>query len=57
MGWTPVNKITIVRDFETREIIVSWHDDQLGDKEQRFKFEEKDKAMEFATKEFNQLCM
>ena len=57
MGWTPVNKISLERDFKTREIIIKWHDDMLGDKEKRFPFEQKKEAMEFVAHEFNNLCM
>jgi hypothetical protein len=57
MGWTPVNKMTIERDFKTREIIIKWHDDQLGDKEKRFPFEKQTEALCFASTEFKQVCM
>jgi hypothetical protein len=57
MGWYPVNKMTLVRDSDTREIIVSWNDSMLGDREKRFTWEEQEKALDLAKKEFNSLCM
>lgn len=57
MGWTPVNKLSLTRDFNTREIIVVWTDDVTGEQEKRFKFEEKREALEFAAREFNSLAM
>lgn len=57
MGWTPVNTLQIKRDFKTRQIIITWHDDVLGDKEERFTFEQKKEVIEFVDKTFNELCM
>lgn len=57
MGWTPVNKMAITRDFKTREIVITWHDEILGDKEKRFTFEQKKEAFEFAAREFNSPAM
>lgn len=57
MGWTPVNKMVLIRDFETREIVVSWVDDVTGDHEKRFPFDQKKEALEFSANEFNQLAM
>ena len=57
MGWYPVNSMTLVRDSNTREIIVTWHDDVIGKQEQRFTWEQKDEALEFARKQFNSLAM
>ena len=57
MGFTPVNKMSLVRDFNTREIIVTWTDDITGEHEKRFAFEQKQEALEFAAKEFNSLAM
>lgn len=57
MGWTPVNKMSLARDFKSREIIVTWHDDVTGEHEQRFSFEQKKEALEFAAVEFNQQAM
>lgn len=39
MGWYSVDEITIKRDYETREIIVSWRDAVTGDEEERFPFD------------------
>lgn len=57
MGWTPVNKLSLFRDFGAREIIISWRDDVTGEHEKRFQFEQQIEALEFVTKEFNQLAM
>ena len=61
MGWFPINSLTLERDFKTREVVVKWKDDMLGDKEKRFpmKDELQDKAevMEFVTKTFYELAM
>lgn len=57
MGWTPVNKITIVRNFHPREIVVTWNDAVVGDKEKRFAFDAEKEVFEFVVREFNSLCM
>lgn len=57
MGFTPVNQMGLQRDFNRREIIITWRDDVTGDHEKRFPFEQKAEALEFAAREFNQLAM
>ena len=63
MGFTPVNTVTIERNFNSgviggeRELIVKWHDDITGDHEKRFGFREADAAFEFAAKQFKSLSM
>lgn len=57
MGWYPVNQMSLTRDSETREIVVKWTDAMLGEQEKRFTWEQKEEALEFASKEFNQLAM
>jgi len=57
MGWYPVNSMSLKRDSDTREIIITWHDDVTGDHEKRFTWEQKKEALEFATKEFNSVAM
>lgn len=49
--------MVLIRDFETREIVVSWVDDVTGDHEKRFPFDQKKEALEFSANEFNQLAM
>lgn len=57
MGYTPVDQITLIRDYKTREIVVSWVDGITGNHEKRFGFEQNKEALEFAAREFNQLAM
>lgn len=57
MGFTPVDEMSLSRDYKTREIIISWTDTITGKHEKRFTFEQKKEALEFAAKEFNQLAM
>lgn len=55
--------MTITRDPNTHEIIVSWNDGQLGDKTTRFKPQERYPAkantevFEYARKAFSEVCM
>ena len=49
--------MAIIRDSNTREIIVNWRDDVTGDHQKRFTWEQKKEALEFAAKEFNSLAM
>lgn len=57
MGFTPVNQMGITRDFNTREIVIKWKDDVLGEQEKRFRFEQKVEALAFAASTFNEVCM
>jgi hypothetical protein len=57
MGWTPVNKMSLTRDFKTREIIITWHDDVTGEHEKKFEFNQKKEALQFAAETFNALAM
>lgn len=58
MGWTPINKISIERVFETmRLIVVSWDDEFLGQQEKRFPFTDAAEAIKFAQDQFTILCM
>lgn len=60
MGWYPVNSVEIKRVSDgdgKREIVITWTNDVTGKQEKRFEWEEKEKAVEFASKEFNQLAM
>ncbi len=58
MGFTPINRITIVRLFEPRVIVVLWYDEVTGKvQEKRFKFDEVDFAFSFALSEFKSLAM
>jgi hypothetical protein len=57
MGWTPVDEMSLRRDYDSREIVISWKDAVCGKLEKRFPFDDKGKALDFAKKEFNQLAM
>lgn len=57
MGWTPVNEVTVERDFDTRLILVRWKDEMLGHKQETFPFEQEKEAFEFALKTFSERCM
>lgn len=58
MGWTPVNTVTITREFNpTRQIVVTWIDDITGKQVKHFTFEQSKEAFEFAAKEFSSLAM
>jgi hypothetical protein len=57
MGFYPVNRVGVVREYNPREIVVTWHDDVTGDHEKRFSFEEHKEALEFAIRQFEQLAM
>lgn len=57
MGWTPVNNISLVRDFVTRKIVVSWHDEMTGDNKEEFEFTAEDLALELIKKLFKERCM
>jgi hypothetical protein len=63
MGWHPVDLVTIRRDSKTQEIVVSWSDAMLGDKEKRFPADThypKDankEAFECARLAISELCM
>jgi len=58
MGWTPVDRVTIYRDYTTRELVVEY---KVADNKvlqvKRFKFDQDQEAFDFALKEFTQLAM
>lgn len=57
MGFTTVNTLTVRRDFDTREIVVEWHDDITGDQVKRFPLEKEKEALEFVVDQFQTLAM
>ena len=57
MGFTPINKVTVVRNFNPREIIVTWIDDVTGEHEKKFDFHDESEAFLFAASKFKQLAM
>lgn len=57
MGFTPVNKIKITRNFDPREIVVTWTDDVTGEHEKKFDVHDDAAAFLFAASEFKQLSM
>lgn len=58
MGFHSVNDVQISRDYKTREIIVKWYQEYTREyKEQRFPWDQSDKAFALAASEFNSLSM
>jgi hypothetical protein len=47
MGWTSTDEINIRRDYDIREIIITWRDKVLGNKEKRFKWSVPDNNQEY----------
>ena len=57
MGIHHVNKVQIIRNYNPREIIVSWHDDILGFNIQKFTWDQLSQATKFASDKFEELSM
>lgn len=57
MGWTPVNTISVKREFNGRTIVVNWTDSVLGEQQKTFPFEDEDKALQFVMETFTQRAM
>lgn len=57
MGYYSVNKVQIIRNYNPREIIVSWHCCQLGFNIKKFTWEQLAEATKFASDKFSELSM
>lgn len=57
MGIYHINKVQIIRNYNPREIVVSWHDGILGFNIRKFTFEQSSEALKFASEKFSELSM
>ncbi len=57
MGYYSTNKVQIIRNYNPREIVVSWHCDQLGFNIKKFTWEQLAEATKFASDKFSELSM